>query len=72
MTETRTRRAVTAIASRTRPTRRRIARHKRKWSLSAGIVFLIIAQMVWDVSANDIAAYFVPVFTKLLGAPPAP
>ena len=66
------RRVVKAVADKTRPARRRVVRHvrehKRGWT--GFVVALVIAQMIWDISANDLAAYVQPLFTALLGEPP--
>lgn len=49
-----------------------VRQHHSKYSWGLIAAALLLLQMVWDVSANDIAAYFVPYFTALFGPPPAP
>ncbi len=54
--------------------RRRVSRHvrsnKKKYSIGTIAFFFVIVQMIWDISANDLAAYVQPIFTMLLGEPP--
>lgn len=57
--------------------RRRAAAHVRrnpgKYGLGTVLVVtLVVVQLVWDISANDLAAYVQPLFSRLLGPPPAP
>lgn len=47
-------------------------RRVKRVSISVAVVAFIIVQMIWDISANDLAAYVQPLFTKILGAPPTP
>ena len=51
-------------------TRRHVCDHKNKYG--GAVIVLIFIQCIWDISANDISAYFQPVFTYLFGPPPAP
>ena len=52
--------------------RQHVGKHKRGYSVSVVVVAFVIVQMVWDISANDLAQYCQPIFTRLLGVPPTP
>ena len=58
------------------PRRYRVGQHvnanKRKYGWGAAAAAFVLVQMVWDISANDIAAYFQPLCAAVLGPPPAP
>ena len=58
--------------SRRQRLRQHVRRYKRKYSWGAAAVAFVVVQMAWDIGANDIAAYFQPLFTTILGPPPAP
>ena len=49
-----------------------LRRNPRKAGMGLLVPALVVAQMLWDISANDLAAYFQPIFTRLFGAPPTP
>ena len=49
-----------------------LRRNPRKAGMSLLVPALVVVQMIWDISANDLAAYFQPIFTRLFGVPPAP
>lgn len=55
--------------------RRHVARHKRKYaagSIGTAAMLFLALQLIWDIGANDLAAYVQPLFTRVLGPPPVP
>ena len=52
--------------------RQHAAGNKKKYSVGLLIFGGILLQAAWDITANDLSAYFAPVFTHIFGPPPSP
>ena len=52
--------------------RQHIAEHPRSYGFGGALGVGLLIQCLWDVLANDIAAYFQLMVTALFGAPPGP